>query len=1775
MKKKSIFSIIIALIINTFSFFGQDVDAFMQDYLTAMQTQDIAEFYRAVRRIEKFLDENTEEGTDDYYLVSTYLASAYAVRENYEKAFPLLQQSYEYFSKKRETPEIISIKETICNSLATCYSEFKEDYAASLSLLLEMERYSKSNINRQYGPYGYVSLMYRVSQVAVRCNNLDLANKYIKKSENLFAKYEENIVGSIGQDETEILREVIYGTHISVLNALMVNSARRNRTKPLLKYLDTAIEISNQHKISTYPLQEGLLFAIDALAEKGEDKSVQDIILRYVQDIHKFSSDSGEKLTDDDIVRMVGGLFLQPADSLGLDAAARCISNIGYDLSGESGVSAYLKFCTIQYKIKYSNKPEWSEITCNLVDLIKHVENSEIDSNDTLLLDAYEYALNRCAYFTLFLRYHFKEEHDNIPIFGENDSKTFIQLFSTLSDGFIQRFGRERYLSMMEKNMPGVTSSSAPFILGSKNDISVLFANCAAYFDRFDEYRQLIKSLSVEGDLTCNEISDIIVSTATAMTLYYSYQKAYRFFQYMKDILPSEAAELVLERIEHWVDSNEQIANNFALEGDKESCLAKYDETLYAIEMTEGIGLSYVKCLYYKASNLLHELNDPLEAIECLNELFSKISAQDNIPFNVHYGVLRCLQIAYSRTKDYAKERDFGEMCLQYLMDHPECDNYYDYSTSYFSTAFDLVLAYAYSGDSVSANNLLSKIRDYAISIDYWGEVEEIYNAHFVELRKKNITDLVNSGNVLRADKELDSLIGFISDKPSVIILKSIADSNLEKSVLAIGKLDKFLNFYSNLLKSNQFTREERKELQLCFDFISLSEQTVLHNYPRAIESKYKSLKNLLSYTNPSDSLCAVEFSNLRSLHEISIATSIQYNLADVYDDYHPHHSYEMTKHMIERWRDILLDLQSRTSKDIIAFYNEVHYNRHVHFWADSDVILDPISFSFLEECRLEANSNHLEAFYECLGQYINSLKTENSSEWYNYYKWDILYNTAFNLSNQLEAHGLVSQSIELVQSAIDQTFDWWGNLSDNEYGSALKCQDQLTTQLCYIMSRAGYGDSCYPLLHKIRLLVDEEYSISEYNALSADNPDLSYEEFKAWYPEPFYNVNTMIDHLTMAIRCCPNDAIRKKFIDFSESLLATYDSSKTPIDSTNVSRLFNDIACQMGTIEGQIKYFEKAISYQPSDYVQLINLAYIYSFAERYKESEGLIQKCEKLIEQEAYIVPRFHILLLETKANNAIGLGEYDKIQELLKEMFRISKSDYLNMTNSLNTEMRVRYFDLHMTGEFEHITKTEHMAGNDASVSYDAALFHKGLLNNQQRTIRNCIMTSSDSILKDLNEKYQNSIMEGSDSTAMYDHQMMLRYAKHPEFVGAFQTSTWHDVQEQLGSNDIAIEYSLITKEDEDYLAAMILKKKSKNPEFVELCSISELERLIYKTQDKNGYPRAYTEKTEKGNYKLYELIWEPLGRYLKGVRSIYFAPYSLINRINIEWLRKNDSSKYIAERFIIKRVSSTNEISLIEDDNYNHISLFGALDYNFQKNDLVDDCNIDIDDVYSEMRGCHEHWGDLEETKIEIDDIYHMFCSRASIDMYTGPEGTESSFKKMSGNAPEIIHVATHGYYYSQNSTDLKKIRFFNPEENDEINVSTLQRSGLIFAGANKAWKNGSNTTGNDGILTSSEIEGMDLHQTNLLVLSACQTALGDEFKGAIFGLQRSFKIAGVKTIIMSLWEVNSSKTQEMMTCFYSNLSKGMNKHAAFMNAVVVMKHQYPDEPNMWAPFVMLD
>ena len=130
-----------------------------------------------------------------------------------------------------------------------------------------------------------------------------------------------------------------------------------------------------------------------------------------------------------------------------------------------------------------------------------------------------------------------------------------------------------------------------------------------------------------------------------------------------------------------------------------------------------------------------------------------------------------------------------------------------------------------------------------------------------------------------------------------------------------------------------------------------------------------------------------------------------------------------------------------------------------------------------------------------------------------------------------------------------------------------------------------------------------------------------------------------------------------------------------------------------------------------------------------------------------------------------------------------------------------------------------------------------------------------------------------------------------------------------------------------------------------------------------------------------------------------------------------------------------------------------------------------------------------------------------------------------------------------------------------------------RSGLVLAGTNNAIKS-NEISGNDGILTAMEISNMDLSNTDIVVLSACETGLGDiDGSEGVYGLQRAFKMAGVKNIIMSLWKVPDAQTAELFDIFYEECFKGKSIHEAFKIAQSKMKAKY--SPYYWAGFVLLE
>ena len=219
-----------------------------------------------------------------------------------------------------------------------------------------------------------------------------------------------------------------------------------------------------------------------------------------------------------------------------------------------------------------------------------------------------------------------------------------------------------------------------------------------------------------------------------------------------------------------------------------------------------------------------------------------------------------------------------------------------------------------------------------------------------------------------------------------------------------------------------------------------------------------------------------------------------------------------------------------------------------------------------------------------------------------------------------------------------------------------------------------------------------------------------------------------------------------------------------------------------------------------------------------------------------------------------------------------------------------------------------------------------------------------------------------------------------------------------------------------------------------------------------------------------------------------------------------------------------------------------------------------------------------WTKLENTEREVEYISDLLNkNQVTTATYQHNKGNEESFKSLSGKGYNIIHLATHGFFYPDKvakEKDYFKPTFMNTTSTYHPDFS-MWRSGLVLSGGNRAWKGETIPDQvEDGILKAQEISDLDLRGADLVVLSACQTGLGEITSDGVFGLQRAFKMAGAQTIVMSLTEVDDQTTMAMMNKFYTNLFSGQSKHDAFYNAQRYIRSIKPD-PKYWAGWIMLD
>jgi CHAT domain-containing protein len=214
------------------------------------------------------------------------------------------------------------------------------------------------------------------------------------------------------------------------------------------------------------------------------------------------------------------------------------------------------------------------------------------------------------------------------------------------------------------------------------------------------------------------------------------------------------------------------------------------------------------------------------------------------------------------------------------------------------------------------------------------------------------------------------------------------------------------------------------------------------------------------------------------------------------------------------------------------------------------------------------------------------------------------------------------------------------------------------------------------------------------------------------------------------------------------------------------------------------------------------------------------------------------------------------------------------------------------------------------------------------------------------------------------------------------------------------------------------------------------------------------------------------------------------------------------------------------------------------------------------------------GRLNGTQKEIETLDAILKNtKSTVEIFSKSTALEDNLKNI--QSPDILHIATHGYFLSNDDTSKTKQSIANLINDNYKNDSYL-KSGLLLAGAQNTLNGNQPENSNNGILTAEEAKSLNLKDSELVVLSACETGLGNNLIGeGVIGLQRAFMIAGAKSVIMSLWSVSDEKTQELMTLFYTNwINNNMTKEDALHQAKLAMKKLYP-EPYYWAGFILLE
>ena len=658
-----------------------------------------------------------------------------------------------------------------------------------------------------------------------------------------------------------------------------------------------------------------------------------------------------------------------------------------------------------------------------------------------------------------------------------------------------------------------------------------------------------------------------------------------------------------------------------------------------------------------------------------------------------------------------------------------------------------------------------------------------------------------------------------------------------------------------------------------------------------------------------------------------------------------------------------------------------------------------------------------------------------------------------------------------------------------------------------------------------------------------------------------------------------------------------------------NLASLYRDMAqyekAEALALEAKEIYEKVLPEGHGSRTIQINNLGELYYAMGKYKESESFFLQAGEIWKKKLGKDHPYYIANSEELARVYWNTNETEKANKLLTEV-SAAKYSQLNKIFRFTNESEKELYLKNINGSSDEYYSFYYnkIPRNKAGQSFAMSLLNRNLILSSTQQVRQIIYNSGDTALtitykewtgikEQLAKLYSmggmakaelvNSLEEKADNI----EKGLSR--KSAAFKRAQKKINWLDIQQNLKKNETAIEFAEFHLNDgrrwkDSILYVALVLRKSTDPLLVPLFEKKQLDSLLVQ----NSFDEVTSINQQYSSPDLFNLIWRPIEKYLPGISKVYFAPAGNLFRISFGALPMN-SKHVLSDKYQLIQLNTTAMVTGQTPDFValsDRIQLYGGIQYDADTTALKA-AVLAYHNNHKTLRSLPDDPGRgknlqyLPGTQEEVDEIKKLAArAGATVSVLSGINASEESLNSLNGtSSPAILHIATHGFFFPDPATDKSdsvQRKFETSGKAFRRSANPLMRAGLLFAGANNAWRGRFITGIEDGIVTAYEVSTtMYLPNTKLVVLSACETALGDiQGSEGVYGLQRAFKMAGVKNLVMSLWKVPDAETSGFMQAFYSNIFNKLSVSDAFYKAQNSMKIKYRNDPYKWAAWVLI-